>query len=127
MTQRWIKSSSGLVTGTPLVGRQALHRHSPGRRDPEDNDPVCAMRESRQRCLSSLPTGHPHSWAAVGRRRWHAIATARLLETAAELPRHHADPFDRVLIAHALQDDLSVLTRDVAFEEYGVRVAPMSL
>jgi hypothetical protein len=37
--------------------------------------------------------------------------TAMLLEAASELPRHHADPFDRVLIAHALQDDLSVLTR----------------
>lgn len=50
--------------------------------------------------------------------------TARLLEAAAELPRHHADPFDRVLIAHALQDDLSVLTREVTFADYGVRLAP---
>jgi PIN domain nuclease of toxin-antitoxin system len=48
---------------------------------------------------------------------------ARLLEAAAELPRHHADPFDRVLIAHALVDDLSVLTRDSAFADYGVRLA----
>jgi len=31
--------------------------------------------------------------------------------------------FDRVLIAHALQDDLSVLTRDVAFAEFGVALA----
>jgi PIN domain nuclease of toxin-antitoxin system len=50
--------------------------------------------------------------------------TARLLEAAAELPRHHADPFDRVLIAHALQDDLEVLSRDAAFADYGVRLAP---
>jgi PIN domain nuclease of toxin-antitoxin system len=49
--------------------------------------------------------------------------SATLLEAAAELPRHHGDPFDRVLIAHALQDDLSVLTRDRAFAEYGVRPA----
>jgi PIN domain nuclease of toxin-antitoxin system len=49
--------------------------------------------------------------------------TAILLEAAAELPRHHADPFDRVLIAHALRDDLRVLTRDGAFAEYGVRLA----
>jgi PIN domain nuclease of toxin-antitoxin system len=48
--------------------------------------------------------------------------TAFLLETAAELPRHHGDPFDRVLIAHALQDDLSVLSRDAAFARYGVRL-----
>ncbi len=49
--------------------------------------------------------------------------SAFLLESAAELPRHHGDPFDRVLIAHALQDDLSVLTRDGAFADYGVRLA----
>ena len=49
--------------------------------------------------------------------------SASLLEAAAELPRHHADPFDRVLIAHALQNDLSVLTRDDAFANYGVRAA----
>jgi PIN domain nuclease of toxin-antitoxin system len=51
--------------------------------------------------------------------------TARLLEAAAELPRHHADPFDRVLIAHALQDDLGVLTRDTAFADYGVLLATL--
>ena len=50
--------------------------------------------------------------------------TAGLLEAAAVLPRHHADPFDRVLIAHALQDDLGVLTRDAAFAAYGVRLVP---
>ena len=49
--------------------------------------------------------------------------TASLLEAAARLPRHHGDPFDRVLIAHALQADLSVLTRDGAFASYGVRLA----
>lgn len=49
--------------------------------------------------------------------------TASLLEAAAELPRHHADPFDRVLIAHALAGDLSVLTRDAGFADYGVRLA----
>lgn len=49
--------------------------------------------------------------------------SASLLEAAAELPRHHADPFDRVLIAHALQHDLSVLTRDGTFADYGVRLA----
>jgi PIN domain nuclease of toxin-antitoxin system len=49
--------------------------------------------------------------------------TATLLEAAAELPRHHADPFDRVLIAHALHEDLSVLTRNGSFAAYGVRLA----
>ncbi len=50
--------------------------------------------------------------------------SAFLLEAAAALPRHHGDPFDRVLIAHALQDDLRMLTRDKVFADYGVRLAP---
>jgi PIN domain nuclease of toxin-antitoxin system len=49
--------------------------------------------------------------------------TASVLEAAAELPRHHGDPFDRVLIAHALEENLSILTRDAAFPAYGVQVA----
>ena len=42
---------------------------------------------------------------------------------AVELAKHHLDPFDRVLIAHALDDDLEVMTRDGAFASYGVRLA----
>jgi PIN domain nuclease of toxin-antitoxin system len=53
--------------------------------------------------------------------------TAALLEQAAELPCHHMDPFDRVLIAHALRDDLEILTRDPAFVGYGVRLAAPTL
>lgn len=48
---------------------------------------------------------------------------AALLEAAAELPLHHRDPFDRVLIAHALRDDLEVLSRDAIFASYGVKLA----
>lgn len=43
-----------------------------------------------------------------------------VLEAAAGLPRHHGDPFDRVLVAHALQDELRVLTRDRSFAGDGV-------
>lgn len=49
--------------------------------------------------------------------------TAELLEAAAELPRLHGDPFDRVIIAHALKDDLALLSRDAAFDAYGIRRA----
>jgi PIN domain nuclease of toxin-antitoxin system len=35
-----------------------------------------------------------------------------------ELPTHHADPFDRPIIAQALAEDLAVLTPDNAFHLY---------
>ncbi len=38
------------------------------------------------------------------------------------LPVHHADPFDRLLIAQALGENLTIVTSDSAFEAYGVRL-----
>lgn len=37
---------------------------------------------------------------------------------AARLPRHHADPFDRMLIAQARMERLVCVTRDPAFRDY---------
>ena len=34
---------------------------------------------------------------------------------------HHNDPFDRLLIAQALMEDLVILTRDSEFSQYGVK------
>lgn len=50
--------------------------------------------------------------------------SAALLEAAAELPQHHSDPFDRVLIAHALREDLLIMTRDRTFADYGANLIP---
>lgn len=40
-------------------------------------------------------------------------------DTAALLPAHHGDPFDRMLVAQAKVEDLSLLTRDRHLENYG--------
>jgi PIN domain nuclease of toxin-antitoxin system len=37
------------------------------------------------------------------------------------LPWHHRDPFDRLLISQAIQEKLTVVTRDEVFEQYSVR------
>lgn len=39
---------------------------------------------------------------------------------AARLPLHHRDPFDRMLIAQALCENLSVISSDSKFDSYGV-------
>jgi PIN domain nuclease of toxin-antitoxin system len=41
-------------------------------------------------------------------------------EAAAALPLHHADPFDRMLIAQASTEGLVLATRDKAFRAYGI-------
>ena len=40
---------------------------------------------------------------------------------AGALPDLHADPFDRMLVAQALNDDLTIVTRDERIGAYGVR------
>ena len=46
----------------------------------------------------------------------HAAAVQRL-------PFHHRDPFDRMIVAQALTERLTVVTGDSVFREYGVDVA----
>lgn len=49
-----------------------------------------------------------------------AIELAHVARVA-KLPFHHRDPFDRLLAAQALEEDLAVVTRDRVFARYGVR------
>ena len=48
--------------------------------------------------------------------------TPRHALTAGGLPLHHDDPFDRMLIAQAQEENLTVVTHDKAFEPYGVPI-----
>jgi PIN domain nuclease of toxin-antitoxin system len=41
--------------------------------------------------------------------------------SAASLPLVHRDPFDRIIIAESLKENVSVLTKDSTFAEYGAR------
>lgn len=45
----------------------------------------------------------------------HALAVS-------ELPFHHNDPFDRILIAQALAEGMAILTADRAFRLYAVEI-----
>ena len=42
-------------------------------------------------------------------------------ERAGSLVGHHRDPFDRMLIAQAISEDLVLLSNERAFEAYGVK------
>jgi PIN domain nuclease of toxin-antitoxin system len=50
--------------------------------------------------------------------------TARHAFIAGSLPPHHEDPFDRMLIAQAKVEDLTIITRDSIFRDYGVAILP---
>ncbi len=61
--------------------------------------------------------------AVVAQNGFHALAvTVRHGDLLRDLPLHHPDPFDRLLIAQALEEGLTILTSDRAFEPYRVPV-----
>ena len=44
------------------------------------------------------------------------------VQRVAGLPFHHRDPFDRMMIAQAMEEGLTIVTRDRNFAAYGVPV-----
>lgn len=44
----------------------------------------------------------------------------RHVTRVAGLPFHHRDPFDRLLVAQALEENLTIISRDRVFRQYGV-------
>ncbi len=48
--------------------------------------------------------------------------TTKVLVENEKLPWHHRDPFDRLIIAQALNQDVPILSADNNFAHYGVKV-----
>jgi PIN domain nuclease of toxin-antitoxin system len=65
----------------------------------------------------------PRRWVEEQRRVWDVTSTALTAEhmyRATELPVHHRDPFDRLLVAQAITGDLTLVTPDPAIADYPV-------
>lgn len=65
-------------------------------------------REMEESAILELPIRWPHARAAGA------------------LPRHHEDPFDRMLIAQARSENLALVSYDPAFRDYDVTLLPES-
>ena len=50
------------------------------------------------------------------------LVSAQHAQAAGQLPLHHRDPFDRLLIAQAHHEGLTMVTHDAAFATYGIAV-----
>ncbi|HEY9700969.1 MAG TPA: type II toxin-antitoxin system VapC family toxin, partial [Allocoleopsis sp.] len=44
------------------------------------------------------------------------------LEQLAKLPFHHKDPFDRLIIAQSLAENIPIITKDSLFQNYLTRI-----
>ncbi len=52
------------------------------------------------------------------RAQWLSIQKEHIVRTT-QLPRHHGEPYDRLLIAQAMTEKLTVLSSDRIFQQYG--------
>ena len=108
--------------------------HAPGRMRPAA---VAAIRDPRRAVYFSAASAWelelkavkgklvlPRDWlrAAEATGFLQIPVTAAVAQASARLPWHHADPFDRVLIAQAMEHGLEVATRDAVIGSYGVPV-----
>ena len=61
--------------------------------------------------------------AGVAASRFDKLPIAfRHAEAVATLPRHHNDPFDRMLVAQAIAERLTLVTHDRRFAPYGIDI-----
>lgn len=73
-----------------------------------------------KRSLGRLDAGDADLVAEIEANRFSELPiTARHASTAARLPPHHADPFDRLLVAQCRVEGLVCVTRDPVFRAYG--------
>lgn len=75
--------------------------------------------------LGRLPLPQPAAIYLPTQRERHLIASLPIDEThvarLASLPMLHRDPFDRILICQALQDNLTLVTLDTVIRTYPVQ------
>ena len=68
----------------------------------------------------SLPLRDWLSQAVTDLRATILPITIEYAATQSELPRHHGDPFDRLITAQAKGEDIPITSRDVAFDRYDI-------
>ena len=75
--------------------------------------------------LGKLPLPRPAHLYIPEERRLHQIGSLDISEAAiariAELPNHHKDPFDRIIVCQALEHDMTIVTNDPLIRKCPVR------
>ena len=46
--------------------------------------------------------------------------TVEYADVQSDLPKHHRDPFDRLLVAQAIVENVQLVSNDTIFDQYGI-------
>jgi PIN domain nuclease of toxin-antitoxin system len=64
-------------------------------------------------------------WTEQQRQTWELdelVLTRGHMFRSAELPAHHGDPFDRLLVSQAIEEGLTIVTPDATVARYPVAI-----
>jgi len=86
-----------------IVGFETAVKHSLGKLKPTEPPRTFIDNRIRNNALTPFPITLAHA------------------VRVAELPFHHRDPFDRLLVAQTLEEDLLLLSADDTLSAYGIR------
>ncbi len=78
------------------------------------------FKRARSQELTGLPADLEAAAEAMGF-DWLPVSPAHAV-MAGRLPRIHGDPFDRIIVAQALTENATIVSRDPFIEPYGVPV-----
>lgn len=97
----FLDSANELIVSA-VTGFEIAVKHSLGKLQIEEPPREFIENRIRNNALSRMPVTLDHTY--------------RL----ASLPYHHRDPFDRLLAAQSLEEDIPLMTADPMFKTYGV-------
>lgn len=86
-----------------VVGFEIAVKYSLGKLELAEPPPAFMQHRIRNNALTPLPITMAHAMRV------------------ADLPFHHRNPFDRLLVAQALEEDVPLLSGDEVLSQYGVR------
>ena len=78
-----------------------------------------AIKVGQGKIVLSMPYGQWMVTAVTDLKLIILPITIEYAERQSMLPRYHKDPFDRLMIAQALTDGISIVSADAAFDPYG--------
>ena len=94
-----IAAQTNQLVVSAVVAYEIVYKQNIGRLSPL---PEPLQNRLRREGIQNLPISFEHAIAA------------------AELPGPHRDPWDRIMIAQAMTESLTVITVDAVFDDYGV-------
>ena len=79
-----------------------------------------AIKISLDKLKLEMPFMDLEEWVINNRIHILPISFGHIIQLS-QLPFHHRDPFDRTLVAQALSENLTIITKEKLFEEYGIK------